>query len=82
MFKIKIATKQNADIAVQWLYAYDIAYSQDSKLGEPDTEQYYRVFECFDRRGKEKVAGIIGSAFYRLYIDKAGDIIIPENKQL
>ena len=57
MFQIKIATKQNADIAVQWLHAYNIAYSQDSKLGEPDTEQYYRVFECFDRRGKRRLPG-------------------------
>ena len=82
MFKIKIATKHNADIAVQWLHAYDIPYHSNSEPGVPDTEQYYRVLDCTDRRGKERVAGIIGSAFYRLYINNTGDIIIPENKQL
>ena len=81
-FKIKIERKLDADVAVQWLAAYDVAYSYSDDVepvpGVRYNEQYYRVYRCNDRRGVHRVASLLSGGFFRMRVVD-GDIIIPSN---
>ena len=69
-------------IAVQWLYAYDVAYTYSDDTppvpGQAMSEQYYRVYGCVDPIGPRKVAGLLGGGFHIVRVVN-GDIVIPSN---